>query len=95
MRIDPTYGLGPSGTAPGGAQTGKPKPAAQPATDEAAIPDNPEIRHRYEKYLKQAAAGGQVDQRAIAEARELLASGKLLSDEAVRRAAQAIIDLGP
>lgn len=95
MRIDGTYGLGPGGLATGRAQEGKSKRASQPAINDGTIPDDPEIRHRHQKYLNQARTCDQVDTQAIAEARELLKSGELASPEAISRAAQAIIDLGP
>ncbi|KPK86769.1 MAG: hypothetical protein AMJ81_00465 [Phycisphaerae bacterium SM23_33] len=46
-------------------------------------------------YVGMAMAGQEVEHAAVAEARKLLLEGKLDTPEAARRAAQAILDLGP
>jgi len=93
MRIDPAQPLNPQAL-PGG------KPAAQkPAepnagADAKPVVDGVEIRSRHAALLRQAAVADEIDQAAIAEARRLLAEGKLDTPDAARRAAEAILRLG-
>lgn len=91
MRIDGTY-IAPNGlpeAVPPAGKGVKGGPASastsKPGQDFQA-PPNP--------YIQKAAACEDVSTQAVAEARELLAQGKLDSVEFLQRAAQSILDLG-
>ena len=47
-----------------------------------------------QRYVREALAAEDVDLAAIAEAKRLIASGQLDTPEAVKRAAEAIVELG-
>ena len=75
----------PSGQKPQASAVGKGSAtdAAQSADSTAQAP-----------YLAAALAAPSVNQQAIAEAQALLASGQLDTPQAVRQAAQSIVDIG-
>jgi len=90
MRIDGTSSIEPNGLPTSRSARAKSKvPDKAVSTD--ALPDDPQIIYLYRKYATGAVKPEQVDQEAIAQARQDLAAGRLDTPEAIRRAAEAII----
>jgi|GEM_PF-1140595 len=88
VRIDATTGQGPGGVtdgakAPPRARTDGPQPAEGVEVDSANL-----------RLAEAAAACAEVDVQAVAEARKLLAAGRLDTPAAALRAAQAMLDRG-
>jgi hypothetical protein len=89
---------GANGAQPQGLPAGEPAlpKASRPGPGGAEQPaDHAQIRPVESSYVREAAAAEQVDRTAVAEARKLLQEGKLDTPEAARRAAEALVDLGP
>ncbi len=94
MHVDETIGIGPGGLPEGKAAAFKPK-RREETVDAEPAPGDPQIHYLHETYLPLAAAVEEVNQQAVAEARQLLQSGQLDSQEALHHAAEAIITFGP
>ena len=93
MRIDGTHGLDPHNLSAAAPPAGKPAPPAD--TPDAGTSSRPAGADPVlEAYVRQAAAGDEVDLQAVAEAKRLLASGQLDTPEAAERAAETIARLG-
>ena len=87
MRIDGTNRLAPRDLTDSASAAKAPKTGLADAT--AA---GPELCRSAESFAKQALAVDDVNKQAVAEAKELIRSGKLDTPEAIRRTAQAILD---
>lgn len=93
VRIEGSNGAQPQGL-PGGEpalpKASRPGPGgAEPLAGDARIGLVESV------YVQEAAAAEPVNRTAVAEARKLLQEGKLDTPEAARRAAEALVDLGP
>ena len=92
MRIDGTHGMDPRAVPESAAAAGKP---VRPAPREGKDPQGVELLSSQQAYVDQAAAAEEIDQKAVAEARELIRTGQLDTPEALRRAAEALLKFGP
>ena len=93
VRIDGTLGAEPYGLP---SDKGKcEKPADSPASEKAGE-THPEwaVSSSLAPWIRQAAAVADVDVRAVEEAQRALGAGQLDTPDAIRRAAQAILELG-
>jgi hypothetical protein len=91
MRIDGTYGPGITGLPP----EKTPAPQGGKAGQAAIATGAPADLYVAQKELIAAAtAAPGINRQAVAEARELLKSGKLDTPEAAQRAAESILDQG-
>ena len=93
MRIDGAQGIGGQGLPEPGKPAGGVAPAANALNSDAAAVDS-QVLAGVAPYIRQANESEPVNAQAVAEARELLRNGQLDTPDAVRRAAQAILDLG-
>ena len=94
MRIDGTNWIPPD--APGNGPQSVHKPSSPGDSFDARIgADDAEIRSLLAPYVQAAMGAEEVDEQAVAEARNLLRSGQLDTPEAARRAAEALLRLGP
>ena len=91
MRINPTSGFdahGPAGQGKAQAEAGAKATVAPRPGDKASIslPDN--------KYVGQAMVAPEINTAAVAEARALLAGGRLDTPEAAQRVAGTLLEMG-
>lgn len=94
MRIDAANLIPPD--APGNGPQSVQKPSSPGDSADARIADDDtEIRSALAPYVRAAMAAEEVDEQAVADARNLLRSGQLDSPEAARRAAESLLRLGP
>lgn len=93
MRIDGTFGFGTFGVGDGKNAASKAGKSGS-AHGASAMVNDPVIADLAASYVGQVQAVEDVNLSAVAEARRLLESGELSSPEAIRRAAQSIVDLG-
>ena len=91
MRIDGVYGPGIGGVRD---DKGTAPKAGRPEEGPGAGGEPTELYAAAKQYVASASGAEEVNRQSVAEARELLRSGKLDSPEAVRRAAEAIVNLG-
>ena len=74
--------------------TGKPAASASVGpSGAAAASEPPKVEAHLQTYVDQAKEAREVNLQAIEEAKKLLASGTLDTPDAIRRAAQALMDL--
>ena len=92
MRISGPDGLPPRGAHEAAKADAKIAGSAGRSTPTAA-PDA-ELLSSYRPYIEKADQVAEMDLHAIADAKALLASGELDSPQAVRRAAETILNLG-
>jgi hypothetical protein len=74
--------------ASGAARQASPAPRAQ------GQPEGVELLSSQQARVDRAAAVPEIDEKAVAEARELIRTGRLDTPEAIRGAAEAILDRG-
>lgn len=91
MRIDGTYRPDRANLPEATPQASKPA-ASQPGAAQAAQAPS-QVEAHFQPYVDQAKESREVNLQAIEEARKLLASGQLDTPDAIRRAAQAMMDL--
>jgi hypothetical protein len=91
VRIDGTHGME---SRPLKEPPAAPKAAAG-APQQSGAPEGVELLPSQQAYVAQAAAAEELDQQAVAAARELLRTGQLDTPEAVQRAAEALLKFGP
>jgi hypothetical protein len=91
VRIDGPYGPGIGGLPPEQAPAPKGGRPGAPADLSGA---QAELYGPQKEYIRSATAAQDVNKQAVAEARELLKSGKLDTADAARRAAEAMLGLG-
>ena len=91
MRIDGVYGPGIGGVRD---DNGTAPKSERPEAQGGAGGEPTELYAAAKQYVLSAAGAEEVNRQSVAEARELLRSGKLDSPEAARRAAEAILSLG-
>ena len=92
MRIDGTHGMDPRAVSESGSAEAKP---LRPAPREGQEPLGVELLSSQQAYVDQAAAAPETDPQAVAAARELVRTGQLDTPEAIRRAAEALLQFGP
>jgi len=95
VRIDGTLGLDAQSVPEEKAAQAKDLKAGASSTASEQTSGALEMVSSQERLIAAAAACEDLDARAIAEAKALLDSGRLDTSEAARRAAQALLDLGP
>ena len=93
MRIDPTHGPEPHGLPEG--KPGAAKPTRPAGAEQKPTADSAEVIPAHKSYVRKAMEADEIDLQAVQEARKLLESGQLLTGEAVRRAAQSVLEEGP
>ena len=93
VRIDGTYRPERANLPEAATPAGKPAPSASAGPAEAAAPQPPKVEAHIQPYVDQAKEARDVNLQAIEEAKKLLASGTLDTPDAIRRAAQAMMDL--
>jgi hypothetical protein len=93
VRIDGTYGVG-IGPLPEDKGNGSPpktdRPQGQPGPEAAQT----DLYAPQQQYIRSASASDEINRQAVADAKELLRSGKLDTPEAAARTAEAILNLG-
>lgn len=93
MRIDGTQGVGHQGhPEPKPASAAGPGPSVK--GDGGAMAPSAELVSSHASQIRKAIQAEEVDAQAVEQARQLLQSGKLFSLDAIRRAAQALLDEG-
>ena len=95
MRIDGAFGIDPHRPSAPAGKNSSATPRAREGEDSVEMQADPEIRRKCRALIEQARAAKQGRDQVVAEARELLAAGKLDQAEAIRRAAENLLDLGP
>ena len=93
MRIDGTYGTEPCGPPGGKGDSGK---SSSPAGVYKPMGDGDDltVNSSLEPLVSKARAAEEVNLKAVEEAKGALSSGQLDTPEAIRRAAERILDLG-
>lgn len=92
MRIDGTHGMDPRVVQETGSAAAKP---LRPAPREGQEAQGVELLASQQAHVNQAAAAPEIDEQAVAAARELIRTGQLDTPEALRRAAEALLKFGP
>jgi hypothetical protein len=69
--------------------------ALRPTPREGPDAEGVELLSSQQAHVDQAAAAPEIDEQAVAAARELIRTGQLDTPDAIRRAADAILRFGP